>query len=204
MPLQADDLAGMATIYPGTPATGPPGVPGSLSSAVSGSTVTIAWTAPSGGSAPLGYQLQAGSAPGLANYGAIPVAGTSLVVPGVPNGVYYVRVVALNAAGSSAPTADHIITVGPIAAGCATGPERRRRPRRHGRDHLGAAGFGRCAVELCVLAGYAPGATTFQIPVSGTALAGAGVPAAAYYVRVVAQNAAGISPASNEVLLVVQ
>ena len=61
------------------------------------------------GAAPTCYQLQAGSAPGLSNYGALNTARTSVVVPGVPNGVYYVRVVAMNAAGVSAPTADHVV-----------------------------------------------------------------------------------------------
>jgi hypothetical protein len=203
LPLQADDLAGMATIYPGAPAAGPPGVPGGLTSAVSGSTVTIAWTAPSGGSAPLGYQLQAGSAPGLANYGATNTGGTSLVVPAVPNGVYYVRVVALNAAGSSAPTADHVVTVGPVAPGAPRALSAVAGPGGTVAITWQPPASGGTPSNYVVLAGYVSGAATFQIPVSGTTLAGAGVPAAAYYVRVVAQNAAGISPASNEVLLVV-
>ena len=198
LPLQVDDLAGMATIYPPTPTAGPPGAPGGLSSAVSGSTVTIAWTAPSGGGAPLGYQLQAGSAAGLANYGAINTGGTSLVVPGVPNGVLYVRVVASNAAGSSAPTADHIITVGPVAPGAPRALSAVAGPGGSVAITWQPPASGGAPSNYVVLAGWVSGATTFQIPVSGTTLAGAGVPAAAYYVRVVALNAAGISPASTK------
>ena len=129
---------------------------------------------------------------------------TSLAVPGVPNGVYYVRVVARNAAGSSAPTADHIDHGRPGAAGGAAFVECGGRSRRQRLDHL-AGRRPRAARPRATSWSPVtyPGATTFQIPVGGTALAGAGVPAAAYYVRVVAQNAAGISAASNEVLLVV-
>jgi hypothetical protein len=54
-----------------------------------------------------------------------------------------------------------------------------------------------------LIAGHSPGATTYQIPVGATGLTASGVPAATYYVRVVAVNAAGVSAASNEVALIV-
>ena len=203
LPLQADDLVGMSAVYPSGATLAPPGVPANLNSLVSGSTVTITWSAPVTGGAPTAYQLQAGSAQGLTNIAAVPVAGTALVVPGVPNGVYYVRVVAGNAAGISAPTADHVIRVGPAPPGA---------PRNL---TASASAGGNVAItwlppssggppsSYLLLAGHTPGATTYQIPVNGTGLAGSGIPAATYYVRVVAVNAAGISAASNEVALVV-
>ena len=203
MPLQADDLAAMAAVYPVGSGLAAPGSPLGLGSTVSGSTVTITWSAPASGGAPTGYQLQAGTAPGLTNITAITVNGTALVVPGVPNGAYYVRVVAGNAAGVSAPTADHLIRVGPEPPGA---------PRSLSAT-AGAGGTvsitwlppssGGAPSHYVLLAGYTPGASTFQIPVNGTALASAGIPAATYFVRVVAVNAAGVSASSNEVALVV-
>jgi hypothetical protein len=171
---------------------------------VSGSTVTITWNPPASGGAPSAYQLQAGSAPGLSNIATIAVAGTSLVVPGVPNGTYYVRVVAGNAAGVSVPTADHVIRVGPAVPGA---------PRSLSAS-AGAGGAvaitwqapssGGAPTSYVVLAGYTPGASTFQIPVAATSLHATGVPAATYYVRVAAMNGGGMSAPSTEVMLVVQ
>ena len=49
LPLQADELAGMAAVYPAAAGpTPPPGAPTGLGSNVAGSTVTITWTAPAG------------------------------------------------------------------------------------------------------------------------------------------------------------
>lgn len=203
-PLQADDLAGMAAIYPSGAALAPPGAPASLNSVVIGATVTITWSAPSGGGAPVAYQLQAGSAPGLMDIATVTVAGTSIVVPGVPNGVYHVRVLAGNAAGVGPPTPDHAIQVGPAPPG---------QPRNFTASS-GAPGqvalawlppsTGGAVSSYVLLAGYSPSASTFQIPVSGTGLAASGIGAATYYVRVVAVNAAGVSAPSGEVALVVQ
>ena len=102
-------------------------------------------------------------------------------------------------------------------------PARRRRPHRDAADGAGRAGqrdgvhrprrqvlitwrppaAGGAPTGYRVLAGYSPGATQFQFPVSGTSLAGAGVPAGRYYVRIVAENAVGVSPVSTELELVV-
>jgi Matrixin len=153
-PLDADDLAGMAALYPGAGNPPPvlPGTPTSLATSVSGSTVTISWAAPASGGAPTGYQLIAGTAPGASNIGVVPLTATSLVVPGVPNGIYYVRIVATNAAGASAPTADATIVAKPhgncaiagrrqpVVAGAVIGPGayvvHAARRSRAGGEHL--------------------------------------------------------------------
>jgi hypothetical protein len=173
-------------------------------SSVSGSTVTIRWNAPASGSAASGYQLIAGTAPGASNIGAIPVTGTTLVVPGVPNGVYYARVVATNTSGASAPTADVTITVGPAAPGAprslsAVSPS----PGVVSIAWL-APSTGAAPTSYVLLAGQTPGASTYQIPVADTGLAGGGVPAGVYYVRIVALNGATPGPASAEVVLTVR
>ncbi len=208
-PLGTDDRAGMAALYPGggspppPPAT-TPGTPTGLLSSVVGSTVTIRWTAAATGGAPTGYQLIAGTAPGASNIGAIPVTGTTLVVPGVPNGIYYARVIATNAAGASAPTADISITVGPAAPGTprsltAVAPS----PGVVSLSWL-APSSGPAPTSYLVVAGHSPGASIYQIPVAGTGLAGGGVPAGTYYVRVVALNGTTPGPASAEVVLIVR
>ncbi len=87
-----------------------PAAPTNVTSSVSGSTLTLSWTAPPG---PVtGYVLEAGTAPGLANTGAATIgASTSFVIPGVPPGTYYVRVRAITSAGSGAPSTDVTVTL---------------------------------------------------------------------------------------------
>ncbi len=72
----------------------------------SGPTVTLFWTPPAGGLT-IGYIIEASStpegAPDLANFNTLN-ASTTLVVPDVPPGAYYVRVHALGLTGVSAPS----------------------------------------------------------------------------------------------------
>ena len=79
----------------------PPGPPVLTSSVAGDRTVFLAWTPPLTGAAVTGYQLQAGTAPGLSNAGVLllPSAPLAFVAPGVPAGTYYVRVVATSALG---------------------------------------------------------------------------------------------------------
>ena len=87
-----------------------PAAPTNVAASVSGSTVSLTWTAPAG---PVtGYVLEGGTAPGLANIGALQVgAVTSFAIPGAPRGVYAVRVRAITSAGSGAPSSDVVVVV---------------------------------------------------------------------------------------------
>ena len=87
-----------------------PAAPTSLAASVSGSTVSLTWTAPAG--AVTSYVLEAGTGSGLANLGTLAVGATpSLVIPGVPAGTYVLRVRAVTSAGSGAPSADVVVVV---------------------------------------------------------------------------------------------
>ncbi|MGE4225915.1 MAG: hypothetical protein AB7I23_21420 [Vicinamibacterales bacterium] len=90
----------------------PPTAPFGLDYTVAGSTVSFAWGAPSIGTGPFQYQLEAGSATGLANIATVPVATTTFAVPGVPPGIYYVRVRAVGAGGAS-PASNEVVVVVP-------------------------------------------------------------------------------------------
>ena len=203
-PLGADDLAAMAALYPGAAVPPPtaPAAPTAFSGAVSGSTVTFSWTPATTGAAATAFQLQAGSAPGAANYGAVTVGGTSLVVPNVPNGTYYLRTLAVNAQGASAPTPDAVVTVGPALPGAP----------QNVTASVGAGGLltiawqapssGGTPTQYLILAGHSSGSSVYQVPVSGPSVSGV-VPPATYYLRMVALNGAGAGPASSEVVVVV-
>ena len=80
-------------------APGAPGAPTSLTSTGTGA-VNLRWTAPTG-AAPTGYVIEAGTAPGRADLGALQVGNvTSFTAPAPPPGAYYVRVRAINARGA--------------------------------------------------------------------------------------------------------
>jgi predicted phage tail protein len=87
---------------------GAPNGPTSLRQSGSGSTVNLRWTAPSGGAAPTGYVLEAGSAPGLADLAVVNLGAVTTFSTTAPPGTYYVRVRAVNARGSS-PASNEIV-----------------------------------------------------------------------------------------------
>jgi hypothetical protein len=120
-------LAGVAT-SPTTPdvsfAVGPPAVPGApldFSVVADGARATFAWQPPSTG-APLQYELQVGSREGSRDLAAIalPGAATSWSV-NAPVSTYWTRLVAVNAAGPSAPSNEAFLDLVPKQS-CSTVP----------------------------------------------------------------------------------
>ena len=105
-PTSVDTLVNAGGVAP------PPAMPGNLTHSVSGSTVTLSWLPPAGGGA-TSYLVRAGSAPGLSNLAQVHTnsAATSAVFTGVPPGIYYVRVHAVNAVGAGVPTNDIAVVV---------------------------------------------------------------------------------------------
>jgi hypothetical protein len=86
---------------------GPP-APANLRAGVDGTRAGLAWDAVAGVD---GYVIEVGTAPGLADLGSIPTAGTSLVVEGAPSGTYYVRVRAVRDGLSSEPSGEARLVV---------------------------------------------------------------------------------------------
>ncbi len=87
-----------------------PGVPVLQPPTVNGSTVTLTWSAGSGGP-PTGYTLTASTTPGGAPIVTAPLSGTSASFNNVTSGTYYLRLTASNAAGTSSPSAPVTLTV---------------------------------------------------------------------------------------------
>jgi glucose/arabinose dehydrogenase len=85
-----------------------PTMPAGPTRAGAGSTVVLNWPAAAGAT---GYRVEAGSGPGLANLASIDVsAALSLTTP-APDGVYFVRVRALNGCGLGPPSTELVVTV---------------------------------------------------------------------------------------------
>jgi Fibronectin type III domain len=92
-----------------------PGAPtGLMLLSLIGGTVTLGWTPADGH--PSSYVVEAGSAPGLANLANSDLGFTILLTAtGVTPGTYYVRVRARNACGTSLPSNEVVVVVGPSA-----------------------------------------------------------------------------------------
>ena len=69
--------------------------------------MALQWTAAAQATS---YIVEAGSAPGLADFAAIPAGTTSLGGP-VPPGTYYVRVRGVNQCGTGTPSEEIVVTV---------------------------------------------------------------------------------------------
>jgi hypothetical protein len=100
---------------PGGPCTTPPDAPTNFSAAVSGSIVTLTWQPAPTGCAATTYVVQAGSAAGFSDIAILNVGTTTTLSVSAPPGTYFARVVAVNAFGSSVPSRELTVIVGPAA-----------------------------------------------------------------------------------------
>jgi predicted phage tail protein len=89
----------------------PPVAPYGLAVTKAAGTLTFTWAAPSIGTPPFSYRLEAGSAPGLANLATVPVGTTSFSAAGVPPGLYYIRVRAIGAGGVGPVSNELVVAV---------------------------------------------------------------------------------------------
>jgi hypothetical protein len=146
--------------------------------------------------------VEAAAAPGGPVIASLNTVGVSVTVPGVPFGVYYVRVRAINGSGQSGPSNEVVVSVG--GAGCPAPP---LTPvlivRSVGlQATVSWTSGGGCAPSSWVLyAGSGPGLSDIAIVNMGGGLGlSTPAPAGTYYVRVVGTNASG-SAASEELIV---
>jgi hypothetical protein len=157
---------------------------------------------------PSSYLVEAALSPGGAAVASLQIAGSPLVVPNVPNGVYYVRVRGVNGDGISAPSNEVTVAVPGGASGCSAPPNAPTALIGGATGNLvtlnWTPGGGCAASSFAVHAGSAPGQSNVTIANVGAATSlSAGAPSGTYFVRVVALNAFGASGPSNEVIITV-
>jgi 5-hydroxyisourate hydrolase-like protein (transthyretin family) len=171
-------------------------------------TAVFTWTAPGSNTtgAPVSYVIDAGFSPGTTAVSLPAGAGTSFTIPDVPSGTFYVRVRAVNSAGSSPPSNE--VTLGMSAVGVGM-PEAPNNVQAFMQDGLLTMTWlqpprGGPATGYIVEAGSATGlANIGSVTVPGRSLTFAGVPNGFYFLRVRATNAGGSSAPSAEVMIVV-
>lgn len=184
-----------------------PGAPSGLAVSAVGTTATFTWNAPASGGTPTGYTLLAGLTPGFTTPYAslsLPASPRSVVVPGVPPGVYYVRLVAVNAGGAGAASNEVTLTV--AAPALPTAPTLNA-PVVSGTtvSFSWTPGLGGGApTSYVLLASTTPGGPVIaSLPVSGTSIGVPNVPSGTYHVRVSGVNSVGTGAPSNSVTVVV-
>ncbi len=188
------------------PTTTVPGVPTGLTASVAGTRATLAWNAPSSGAPPSGYALYVGTSPGAANVLNGQLLGPALSVSGdVPPGTYYARLVAYNASGASAASAEVSFVV---AGASAPSPPAGVAASLNGTLATvtwvpPAPDSGPSAATSYVLeVGTTPGARNIgAFNVGNVTRFSSAVQPGTYYVRVRAINAYGASAPSSEVVV---
>lgn len=185
-----------------------PAPPEALTTQVSGNTVTLLWRPSAMGPRPTSYLLEAWSTPGGPPIASAVVSGTSVTVPDVTNGAYYVTVRALNAYGASGPSNMALVIV-PDGDECRAAPLPPQALTGTANGNLVTLAWrapaGGCSVtSYAVLAGSSWGASDITaVGVGNVTGFTASAPSGTYYVRVMATNAFGASVASNEIRVVV-
>jgi hypothetical protein len=206
IPFNADDVAGVLTIYPSgavpPPAGGgSPGMPTVNTANVVGSTLQIAWTA-GAGAAPTAHRLDfflGGTVVASVNVGA--ATSASLSIPPGTAGSFTVRVTPIAGATAGPPSAPFPFTIGGGGGGgggCTSAPAA---PAVSGAIIAGTATVSWNAVpgatHYIVSAGSTPGGTNLQAPTNvgaTTSVGASGLPLGFFaWVRVIAVNACGQS-----------
>jgi 5-hydroxyisourate hydrolase-like protein (transthyretin family) len=185
-----------------------PAAPTNFRVVMTGTTGVFSWTAPGSNTtgAPASYVIDAGFSPGTTAVSLPAGTGTSFTIPNIPPGTFYLRVRAINAAGSSPPSNE--VTLGMSTAGVAL-PEAPNGVQAFMVDGLLTMTWlqpqrGGPATGYLVEAGSASGLTNIgTVRASGRSLTFPGVPPGFYFLRVRATNAGGRSAPSSEVMIVV-
>jgi VCBS repeat protein/fibronectin type III domain protein len=184
--------------------------PTSLTSSVAGSTLSLTWQPPSS-APPTSYVVEAGSTSGAANLAASDTgsAATTLTVPNVPAGTYFVRVRARSLGGLTAPSNEIVVTVGGGGGGCAgiqAPANLAASVSGNGVTLTWLAPSGDCvATSYLIEVGSASGLSNLAAISTGSSAASlsATAPNGTYYVRVKAASGTATSGPSNEVRVTV-
>lgn len=177
-----------------------PAAPQNLQATPNGLNITLQWQPPASGAAPANYRIVAGTQAGLSNIGQADVGLLTSVSATLPPGTYFVRVIAMNVAGSSPASNEVQFT---LATAPPPGPPTNLTFGVNGNTlslSWQPPTTGGPASDYLLEAGSASGLANIASGVAfgGTGLNVPGVPAGRYFIRVRARNAAGISAPSNE------
>ncbi|MCX6553129.1 MAG: fibronectin type III domain-containing protein [Acidobacteria bacterium] len=189
----------------------PPAPPTNLTVSVDRSNVTLNWTAPTTGSVPTSYVIEAGSAAGATDLALFDTgnAGTSFGAARVAPGTYFLRVRARNAGGMSEPSNEVVSIVVGDPGPCNGPPGLPGRVTYSNNGSLVTLSWNAATggpTTYVIEAGSSSGLSDLVNSETGstsTALTVA-APPGTYFVRVRARNTCGTSGPSNEIIVAVQ
>lgn len=188
----------------GTGQGAPPLAPLALLATVQQTNIALQWTENPFGPVITAYYLVAGTGPGLADIGVLPLPPTTRTFAvQAPPGTYYVRMLAVNAAGASAPSNEAVLVAQPGTCTIPAVPTGLATSAGGGRLTLGWAAPASGAIPqsyVLSVGSVTGGADRAVIPLPGTITSVSGlVPAGPYFLRLAAANGCGTSPTSLEV-----
>lgn len=197
-------------IFVATGQSAPPLAPKALLASVQDTALALQWTENPFGPVITGYQLHAGTAPGLSDVGVLPLPLTARsFTANAPPGTYYVRVHAVNTAGVSVASNEAVLVAQPgtctvplVPLNFAATSISRRLTLTWDAPQTGAI-----PTAYVVQAGTTSGASnwgTASVPATpGMTSISAIVPSGPFFLRLYAANACGQSTASTEVSLTI-
>jgi predicted phage tail protein len=170
---------------------------------VAGNLLSLTWQAVGG--AGISYAIDAGTSAGASNIGSFSVGTATSFSSAVPPGTYFIRVRAVGACGSSPPTNEVMLTV--------AGPTLPSAPTNFQATVSGSTvmlswqppAAGAPITTYIVEVGLSPATPTNLLVASlGPGLSfTANAPRGIYFVRMRAQNSAGVGPPSDQISVVV-
>lgn len=180
----------------------PPNAPQNLTGSVAaGGLVSLAWSPPLAGCAAASYTVHAGSFISASNIAQVGVGSATSLSASAPAGTYYIRVVAVNPFGISAPSNEAVLTIGSACQlpGAPTLSSATVAGSVATLNWLPPAGS---VTGYRIEAGSAPTLSDRLTAVATfTSYLWQAAPPGTSYVRVRALNACGVGPASNEILV---
>jgi hypothetical protein len=187
-----------------------PGAPRQFIAGANGSAASLSWQ-PGTGELASSFVLQVGSAPGLQNLMTVPLPGSQYGLQAqAANGLYALRLVAINSCGSSVWGAESLLSVGGVSA--AANAALPGAPEMVSGDVIGTLvslswtppTAGGPVTRYLVEAMTAQGPVALDTGNPATAFAHPDTPAGEYVITIRAGNGAGFGPPSNPVTVIVQ
>ncbi|MEZ5291337.1 MAG: carboxypeptidase regulatory-like domain-containing protein [Vicinamibacterales bacterium] len=188
-----------------SPASGPPVQPKGLQAVNVGGGVQFSWLAPVGGGTPTSYRFEAGLTPG-STFASVSVPSTSLFVPGVPPGTYFIRVRGVSAGGTGEASEERVLRVGPGSIVAPDAPYNVEPAVIAGRLTLTwlPPDHGPRPTSYLLEVGTAAGLSNIGVlPVAANLFQFDGVPPGVYFVRLRSRVGSVAGPPTDDVLMVV-
>ena len=185
------------------PCTGPPDPPQDFVATVTGSLVRFSWARGSGETV-TGFTLEAGGASGSAEFVLPFGANQTTFEVTAPPGVFYSRIRSTGACGTSAASPEAILLTGGIAAPPSAPRNFTGTSASNTVTLMWSAPLSGTAVSYRLDVGTGPGLNNLaSVILGGTSVSFPNVPSGTYYLRLYANGATGVGPASDELILIV-